>query len=90
MQNLKKFHLLDEKIEQTVKKIHDLKSKYETLQNEHNDLHEQLKALSKENRTLSKQIEEERAAVHDIDGIDKEEIRKRIDRVLEKFGELQL
>lgn len=87
---MKKFHLLDEKIEQTIKKISDLKIKYEKLQNEHNDLHEKLKALSQENRTLTKQIEEERAAVNDIDGIDKEEIRKRIDRVLEKFGELQL
>lgn len=87
MQNLKKFHLLDERIEQTVKKIHDLKNKYEQLQDENHDLHKKLEALTLKNRELLTKMDEQR---HAGTAIDKEEIRKRIDRVLEKFGELQL
>ena len=87
MQNLKKFHLLDERIDQTVKKINDLKNKYERLQNENHDLNEKLEALTLKNRELLEQMDGRR---HAGTVIDKEEIRKRIDRVLEKFGELQL
>ncbi|MBI4720921.1 MAG: hypothetical protein HY770_06820 [Chitinivibrionia bacterium] len=87
MQNLKKFHLLDERIEQTVKKIHDLKNMYERLQIEHHDLNKKFEALTLKNRELLKQLDERR---HAGTAIDKEELRKRIDRVLEKFGELQL
>ncbi len=80
MQNLKKFHLLDERVDQTVKKINDLKNMYERLQNENHDLNKKLEALTLKNRELLKHMDEQRNAGT---AIDKEEIRKRIDRVLE-------
>lgn len=92
MQRLKKFYLLDEKIEQAVKKISSLKDLNTTLQDENRGLSEKIETLLNQNRELSEEIEQLKTSASEDAGssIDKEEIRKKIDRVLEKFGELQI
>jgi galactitol-specific phosphotransferase system IIB component len=92
LQRLKKFYLLDEKIEQAVKKMSSLKDLNTTLQDENKGLSEKIETLLNRNRELSEEIEQLKTSASKVAGssIDKEEIRKKIDRVLEKFGELQI
>ena len=92
MYNLQKFHLLDEKISQTLEQINAQEERYNRLSDTHERLLEELEKLRIQNGELLTKIEELKDSKMRMaeSSINKEEIRKRIDRVLEKFGELQL
>jgi len=88
---IEKLSLLEERISQTTERFSHLKNMFSALQ-------EQKAALERELEDLRSTNEELSGRIHDLklnqdenqNSFNKEEVRKRIDRVLEKFGELQL
>lgn len=88
---LEKLTLLEDRIGETTHRLSRIKEQYRALQGQKELLEKELDELRSANRELSerinhlKLIQEEHA-----NSFDKEEVRKRIDRVLEKFSELQL
>ncbi len=92
VQSLSKLDLLEAKIGQTVDKLSELVVQCNALKKTNNELNEELETLRNANRDLSKQIdklvtEKETRAKK---GGGAEDIIKRIDKMLEKFGELQI
>ncbi|MEJ2721441.1 MAG: cell division protein ZapB [bacterium] len=92
VQNPSKLDLLEAKIGQTAKKISGLVSRCDALKRENEQLNDELETLREKNRSLATQIDN-LAAENETrakQGGGKEEIIKRIDKMLEKFGELQI
>ena len=89
---LKKFELLEEKIARTVEKIGELNTLCLSLRQEKDDLAVQVKNLENNNIELSEKLIELDTAKQEVaeNSHDKKEILKKIDRMLEKFGELQI
>jgi FtsZ-binding cell division protein ZapB len=87
--NLEKVELLEAKVEAAVDLITELRSRSESLQRSNAVLQERLEALQHRNIALSREIDELKSA-RENEGGSREEIIRRIDRMLEKFGELQI
>ena len=75
---------LEERIADTSGKISDLRKHYDALMKEKSELENEIKALRSDNDELKTLHKESNKS------LDKEEVRTKIDRMLEKFGELQL
>ncbi len=92
MANLEKFHLLEEKIAQTMNRIAELKAQNLALLSVNEELKETIQNLRVHGSELTEQIDKLKAAEgrQSEELIDQEEIKKRIERVLEKLGELQI
>jgi FtsZ-binding cell division protein ZapB len=90
LQSLEKFDRLEQKIEQALQRLTDLTDRHETLQRSNALLQERVQMLQNRNIALSREIDELRAATAANEDDHGEEILKRIDRMLEKFGELQI
>ena len=83
---LKKLSDLETRVTQTAEGMARLKGEYARLAAVKTELEQAINDLKSNNRTLSDEIQELKSS----NSFDKEEVRKRIDRMLEKFGELQL
>jgi chromosome segregation ATPase len=90
--NLENFHLLEEKIAQTVNRIAELKAQNLALLSVNEELKETIKNLRVHGNELTEEIDKLKTAEgrQSEELIDQEEIKKRIERVLEKLGELQI
>lgn len=82
---------LEKKITNTVKKLEELRSENSSLRVEKDGLETEIEELKQRNIELSKKIndlhiKEEKYA----SSFNREEVRRKIDHMLEKFGELQL
>jgi FtsZ-binding cell division protein ZapB len=87
--NLEKIEMLEAKVEAAVELITELRARSESLQRNNAVLQERVEALQHRNIALSREIDELKSA-RDDEGGSREEIIRRIDRMLEKFGELQI
>ena len=88
---LEKLALLEERISETTQRLSSLKDLYRTLQGQKEQLEKELDELRFANSELSDKINDLKL-IHEehANSFDKEEVRKKIDRMLEKFSELQL
>jgi hypothetical protein len=88
---LEKLALLEERITETTDRLIQIKALYSTLQGQKELLEKELNELRSANSELSDKINHLKL-IHEqhANSFDKEEVRKKIDRMLEKFGELQL
>jgi len=88
---LEKLTLLEQRISKTSERFGHLKDQYETLQQQKSMLEKELDQLRNANEELSERIHHLKSTHEENErSFNKEDVRKRIDRVLEKFGELQL
>jgi predicted nucleic acid-binding Zn-ribbon protein len=88
---LEKLSLLEERIAQTTQRFSHLKNQFQALQDQKASLELEIERLRSTNRELSDKIGHLRSDHEKLAGsLQKEEVRKRLDRVLEKLGELQL
>lgn len=88
---LEKLNLLEERIAQTTERFARLKEQYRVLQDQKETLEREIDGLREVNREMSERIghlKESRDKI--VSSLHKEEVKKRLDRVLEKLGELQL
>jgi len=76
--NLEKIEMLEAKVEAAVELITELRARSETLQRNNAVLQERAEAL------------QQLKSAREDEGGSRQEIIKRIDRMLEKFGELQI
>ncbi|MCI0453216.1 MAG: hypothetical protein L0Z51_12690 [Candidatus Latescibacteria bacterium] len=88
---IEKLSLLEDRIAQTAERFAHLKDQYRALQEQRSSLEREIDRLRSANRELNDRINHLKSN-HDkiLSSFHKEEVRKRIDRVLEKLGELQL
>jgi len=88
---IEKLSMLENRIEQTAERFAHFKDQYRALQEQRNSLERELDKLKSANRELNEKIDHLKSN-HDqiLSSFHKEDVRKRIDRVLEKLGELQL
>ena len=88
---LEKLTMLERRISQTTERFSHLKDQYESLQQQKSTLEQELDELRLANRDLNDRIHHLKS-IHEENqnSFNKEDVRKRIDRVLEKLGELQL
>jgi hypothetical protein len=88
---LEKLALLEERIGETTQRLSGLKDLYHTLQGQKQQLERELEELRFANSELTERINDLKL-IHEenASSFNKEEVRKRIDRMLEKFSELQL
>ena len=86
-----KLSLLEERIAQTAARFSHLKNQYHALEEQKETLELEIERLRSANRELTDRIGALRNNHEKLMGsFQKEEVRKRLDRVLEKLGELQL
>jgi FtsZ-binding cell division protein ZapB len=90
LQSLEKIDRLQTKIEETLQRLTELNERCETLESKNAVLQERVETLQHRNIALSREIEQLHAARAEEEDDNSEEILKRIDRMLEKFGELQI
>ncbi|MGD8414884.1 MAG: cell division protein ZapB [Candidatus Latescibacterota bacterium] len=82
---------LERRISQAVERVTALRSECNALRNEKSDLETKIEELKKSNIELSDQITDLKIQQEKYAGsFNREEVRKKIDHMLEKFGELQL
>ncbi len=82
---------LERRISRAVEKVTALRSECKGLRNEKSDLESQIEELKKNNIELSDKINDLKIQHEKSAGsFNREEVRKKIDHMLEKFGELQL
>lgn len=88
---LEKLAILEERIAQTSERFAHLKDQYQALQEQKSSLEREMERLKNANQELTERIGNLRTS-HDkiVGSLHKDEVKKRIDRVLEKLGELQL
>lgn len=94
MEETKTFEVLEQlekRISQAVEDVTELRSECRVLRGEKITLETQIKELNKSNIELSDQINHLKIK-HEkyASSFNREEVRKKIDHMLEKFGELQL
>jgi len=87
-----RFHLLEEKILQTIDWINQMEARYQTLQNTNKELESEIIELRSYQKKLTQEIEklevvQETASAKSGNNKD---IKKRIDKMLKKFEELQI
>jgi archaellum component FlaC len=88
---IEKLTVLEERIAQTSVRFTHLKDQYQAMQDQKQSLEREIERLRTSNRELTERINHLKSNHEKIIGsFHKEEVRKRIDRVLEKLGELQL
>jgi regulator of replication initiation timing len=88
---IEKLSLLEERIAQTAQRFSHLKDQYQALQDQKETLQLEIERLRSTNRELTDKIGKLRTNQEKLVGsFQKEEVKKRLDRVLEKLGELQL
>lgn len=88
---LEKLSLLEERISQTTDRLSIIKEQYRALQGQKELLEKELDELRSTNSELHQRINDLKLIQEEhANSFDKEEVRKKIDRMLEKFGELQL
>jgi len=88
---LEKLSLLEERISQTADRLSIIKEQYRALQGQKELLEKELDELRSTNSELHQRINDLKLIQEEhANSFDKEEVRKKIDRMLEKFGELQL
>jgi FtsZ-binding cell division protein ZapB len=82
---------LEKRISHAVEKVTALRSECQALKNEKTNLEDKIKTLKTENIELSNHVNDLKIQREKIAGsFNREEVRKKIDHLLEKFGELQL
>jgi cell division protein FtsB len=82
---------LEERISETARRFSSMKAQYRDLQEQKRLLERELDALRSSNRELAERIHNlESIDQTDAETFNKEEVRRTIDRVLERFGELPL
>jgi FtsZ-binding cell division protein ZapB len=82
---------LERRISQAVERVTALRSECMTLRNEKSELESKIVELKENNIELSDQIADLKIIQEKYAGsFNREEVRKKIDHMLEKFGELQL
>jgi FtsZ-binding cell division protein ZapB len=88
---IEKLTILEERIAQTSERFAQLKDKYQALQDQKDTLEREMERLQSANQELTERIGSLKTS-HDriVSSLHKEEVKKRLDRVLEKLGELQL
>jgi hypothetical protein len=88
---LERLALLEERITETTDRLAQIKALYSTLQGQKELLEKEFNELRSANSELTDKINHLKL-IHEqnANSFDKEEVRKKIDRMLEKFGELQL
>jgi archaellum component FlaC len=88
---IEKLTVLEERIAQTTERFAHLKDQYQAMQDQKTSLEHEIERLRSTNRELAERINHLKSNQEKIiSSFHKEEVRKRIDRVLEKLGELQL
>jgi len=88
---IEKLSLLEERIAQTTQRFTHLKDQYQALQDQKETLELEIERLRSTNRDLTERVGRLKTNQEKLVGsFQKEEVRKRLDRVLEKLGELQL
>jgi predicted nucleic acid-binding Zn-ribbon protein len=88
---LEKLNILEERIAQTSERFAQLKDQYQALQEQKDSLEREMDRLRNANQELTERIGNLKTS-HDriVSSLHKDEVKKRLDRVLEKLGELQL
>ena len=92
MNRFERFHLLEEKILQTIDWINQMEARYQTLQNTNKELESEIIELRSYQKQLTQEIKTLEAAKKTAiskSGNNKD-INKRIDKMLKKFEELQI
>jgi len=88
---IEKLSVLESRIAQTAERFAQLKEQYRAMQEQRSSLEREIDRLKSANRELNDRINHLKSNNERIlSSFQKEEVRKRIDRVLEKLGELQL
>jgi cell division protein FtsB len=88
---IEKLSVLESRIAQTAERFAQLKEQYSAMQEQRSSLEREIDRLKSANRELNERINHLKSNNERIlSSFQKEEVRKRIDRVLEKLGELQL
>ncbi len=90
IKSLEQLERLEEKVDEAVRMLAEFHTRCESLQKNNAVLQERVETLQHRNIALSREIDELKAAQEDDGGDSREEIIRRIDRMLEKFGELQI
>ncbi len=92
MDRLEKFHLLEERIHQTIDWINRMEARYQSLLKGKQQLEEEVRDLRNHNNELAQEIVRLKNAREELTAKygNQDEIKKRIDRMLEKFGELHI
>ena len=88
--NMENLERLETKVEEAVRKLTWYKARCESLERDNRLLQEDMDTVQERNTGLSKEMEERQALDAASNGGDKEDIIRRIDQMLEKFGELQI
>lgn len=89
--NIGRMEQLETRVMRAVEFISELKEEKKTLQTQKKELEKKIEELIKSNKELSEKINDLKL-LHEKSSksFDKEEVRRKIDHMLEKFGELQL
>jgi cell division protein FtsB len=88
---IEKLSVLETRITQTAERFAQLKEQYRAMQEQRSSLEREIDRLKSANRELNEKISHLKSNNDKtLSSYHKEEVRKRIDRVLEKLGELQL
>ena len=83
---LEKLELLESRIANTLEKVSELNSRCQNLARKNEELELKIEQLTNTNGELSNQLNDIQAH----QGMDETEVLSKIDRMLEKFGELQI
>ena len=88
---LEKLTFLEERIGETTQRLSKIKDQYRALQGQKELLEKEIDELRSANSELNDRINDLKLINEEhSNSFDKEEVRKKIGRMLEKFGELQL
>ncbi len=92
MNRFERFHLLEEKILQTIDWINQMEARYQTLQNTNKELESEIIELRSYQNKLTQEIEKLEVAQETASAKsgNNKDIKKRIDKMLKKFEELQI
>jgi chromosome segregation ATPase len=86
-----KLALLEERIAQTSRRFAHLKDQYQALQDQRSSLETEIERLRSANQELTERVGNLKTSHEKLVGsLHKDEDKKRIDKVIEKLGELQL
>ena len=92
MNRFERFHLLEEKILQTIDWINQMEARYQQLQTTNKELETEIIELTNYQKQLTQEIEKLESAQEKLTAKtgNHGEIKKRIDKMLQKFEELQI
>ena len=87
---LERLDELENKVAEAARIIEQLSTRSRKLTETNLRLEEQLSSLRSENEELAKQVEALESRASNGDSVDQKKIINKIDRMIEKFGELQV